>query len=506
MRILVLGASGLMGRTFCKILKSNNINYLGTYNKNKVDNSVYINFEDDNEIEQLFNDYKPDVCVNCIVQRLVDVCEDNWNLIKFTNIDIVNKIAKNCKKYNTYIIHISTDYVFDGLNPPYFPNSIPNPLQNYGISKLISEYKIINKLINHVIIRVPVLYSNNILNLEESAVTLIGKKVFDKFKNSKEDNYTIRRPVFIPDLCEFILNIIQNNEKYNGTYHFYNYKDKVTKYLIADIIGKCINKSIDHITPVNYLDNKVERPIDTQLLDDKYDITNFNITELKDGIDMCFKKYYHPDIFNENTNLKDLFLLLDLDGTLLDSDKIHIDCYNKAFQFLDINLSLPKNCVDLYSIDDFLKSNLDEKETSKVKEIKNKLMIDYEKDILFINGSEKLINYIIDKKINHCVVTNTSLSIVNKFKSKLNILNNLNFITKEDYNNPKPHPEPYQKAIDKFYNNEKYVLGFENSLNGFKSLRNHTSIIYMIINNNLDLYNIIKKEDVFLINDLTILK
>lgn len=506
MKVLVLGASGLVGRTLCKLLRETNIDYLGTYNQNKIEGSVYVNFNNDNEVEKLFDDYKPDICVISIVQRLVDVCEENWELTKFTNVDIVNKVAKVCSMRNIYVVHISTDYVFDGLNPPYLPDTIPNPLQNYGISKLMSEYKIRNKLKNYSIIRVPVLYSNDIYNIEESAVTLIGKKVFDLTKKTKEDNFSIRRPVFIPDLCNFILDIITNSDKYNGIYHFYNYKDKVTKYIMARMIGDCINKSTEHISPIDHQEDTAERPIDTQLLDPKYNIENFNITTIVEGIDLCFKKFYHPNIYDSNTKTSDIFMLLDLDGTLIDSDNIHIECYNKALSDLGFGIRITEYEVNHSTIDKFLEDSLIKADVEEVKNLKNIYMLNYAKDIPLINGAEKLINHIVKNKINHCVVTNTSLGIVNMFKQKNPILANLNFITKEDYSNPKPHPEPYQVGKDKYYKNEKYIIGFENSLSGFKSLKFQTPIIYMVINNNQEFYKRIKKEDVFLINDLTNLK
>ena len=105
---------------------------------------------------------------------------------------------------NIYFIHLSTDYVYDGQKPPFSPSSLTNPLQNYGISKLIAEQRIISNIKNnYLILRVPVLYSNKLKSLEESAVPLIIKKVMNKVENFQEDNFSIRRPLFIEDLGEF---------------------------------------------------------------------------------------------------------------------------------------------------------------------------------------------------------------------------------------------------------------------------------------------------------------
>lgn len=87
-----------------------------------------------------------------------------------------------CNKLNIKFIHISTDYVFDGLSQPNYPESVKNPLQNYGISKLISEYRVINNCNNYVIIRTPVLYSK-LSKIHDNAVTLIGKNLMNLKEN-----------------------------------------------------------------------------------------------------------------------------------------------------------------------------------------------------------------------------------------------------------------------------------------------------------------------------------
>ena len=163
MTILVCGGSGLVGKELCNFFESNNINYIATYNNNVIpkENCFKINFSDINEIENFISSKNIKLCIFLVVQRSPEICEDNWNEIKITNIDMVNNISFVCNKLNTKLIHLSTDYVFDGTNQPNFPNSKLNPLQNYGISKLISELKVINNCSDYLIIRVPVLYSSN---------------------------------------------------------------------------------------------------------------------------------------------------------------------------------------------------------------------------------------------------------------------------------------------------------------------------------------------------------
>ena len=502
MKVFIFGASGILGKELLNLLSKKNIQVIGTYFNNPLDKCFYNDFEDvehENNIEELLIKEKITVCVNCIVERQVDICEIDWKKIKKTNIDITNKISKICSKNNIHLTHISTDYVFDGLNPPYNYNSIPNPLQNYGISKLISEYRVLNNCKDFCIIRVPVLYTDKITNLDNTAVTLIGKKVLNRIEVFKEDNYSIRRPNYIPNFCNFILDCIL--DKRIGIFHFYNPNDKITKYQISNIISKILNKK-SNIIPIDSPPNDgVERPLDTQLIDTKYDINQYSFTPLELGLFKCFQKVYHPKLNDTETNFRDLFFLIDLDGTLIDTDFIHYKCYLETLSYL-YNYTIEEKeyreaCKS--GLDNFLKNKFGD--LHMIKEYKNKLLKE-SNEINLMKGAEYFINYINKNNINHVVVTNTSLENVNYFKSKVQKLNLLkNWITREEYTNPKPSSDCYFVAKNKYYQSEKYTIGIENSIEGLQSLMNITSCIYImtdILNYN---YNQFKKFDVYLIND-----
>jgi len=501
MKVLLCGSSGLLGRELCKILDNNNINYIGTYNLNKVNKSIKVNFFDQSELEKIITNINPTICINSIVERRVDVCDNDWNLTKKTNIEITNNLVKICAKLNIHFIHISTDYVFDGKNAPYYPDSDTNPLQNYGISKLISEMKVISNTQNYSIIRVPVLYTDDISNFEENAVTLIGKKVLNRIEISKEDNYSIRRQNYIPDFCYFILDLIKNPKI--GVYHYCNPNEKITKYEISILISNILHKN-HHILPINQEPNDgVERPKDTFLKDNKYDINQYQFTPLIFGLERCFSKIYHPKLdFNSSLNTKDIFFMIDLDGTLINTDIVHFNAYKEALK--KYNYDLDYNNFDKIlnneGIDVFLKNTFEAK-TDEIKVLKNQILKKTE-TIELIKNSDILINYISNFNINHVVVTNTSRNNVNFFKEKVPILNKLkNWVVREDYVKSKPNSECYIYGKNNFYTNEKYIIGIENTINGYNALCNLTKCIYMITDINNYNYNQLKKKDIYLIND-----
>lgn len=308
MKILVLGASGILGRSICEVLKKNQILFMGSYYSNIIHGNNYFKFDID-KLDEIIEDFKPTIIINCIVNRQVDDCENKWNEIRSINIDLIDKLLT----YQLKLIHISTDYVFDGRNAPYSPQSLTNPINNYGISKLIAELRILNKTSNYLIIRVPVLFTDDYKNLNETAVTMIGKKLMDLTLNQfTEDAISIRRPVYIPLLSKFIYDCILNN--YFGIYHFYNPNDKLTKYEIIKKIADIINKPYDKIKPSYVIDN---RPFDTNLLDDKYYINDYyKDSDFDEQLKLCFNKFYHRSNFN------DCFLMINLDRTLINSNEI----------------------------------------------------------------------------------------------------------------------------------------------------------------------------------------
>jgi dTDP-4-dehydrorhamnose reductase len=475
MKILVCGGSGILGKEICNKFDLIKIDYIATYNKNKINKSNYYNFE---EIDNLIINEKPTIIINCIVNRIVDDCENNWNEIKKINIEIADKLSK----YNIKIIHISSDYIFDGNNSPYYDNSIVNPIQNYGISKLLSELRVINNSKNYLIIRVPVLFTDKYNNLNENSVTQIGKKLMDlTIKNIKEDDICIRRPVYISYLVDFIYDSIILN--YNGIYHFYNPIDKTTKYKMGLEIKNIINKININIEANYELGN---RPYDTELRDKKYNISKYyNNHNLLNLLNKCFRRYYHP------TDLKDCFLLIDLDGTLINSEEQHYESYKNVIGISREEFD-NKNQNNSFDYESEIKTKKDILFKTKIKEIE------------LIEGVFEFLSYILDNNINYCIVTNTNNSNIKLYKEHIPILNKLTkWITKEDYINKKPDPECYNLAISHYYNNEKFIIGIENTIAGYKALKNITDIIYIQINNNKKIFN---NCDVFLINNLNLIK
>lgn len=515
MKVLLCGGSGLVGRVMLKVFNDEYKQHsvVGTYNNNYYDGLVKIDFLDQNNLEEKIKEINPDVCISNIAERQNETCENQWNKVKKINIDIPYNLSVVCKKLNIFLVHISTDYVYDGQVTPFSPESLTNPLQNYGISKLIAEQRIKSVFDNkedYLILRVPVLYSDQLRSLEESAVPLIIKKVMNKVETFKEDNFSTRRPVYIEDFCKFIIDTIEKRNL-SGVHCFYNPFDKYSKYQMAKMGAEILNKNIDHIEPLNDkpLYQTALRPKDTQLFDKDINERLLNgdikITLLKDGLKRVLSKYAHPFIGSKD---KDIFFLFDLDGTLVDSEKIQWKAYRDALKEYNIEYDFEKFTSICHNgdIKEYLKKNYNFTSDTylEMKKKKKEHMKKYKNELKLIEGVNDLLEFIDKNNINHAVVTNSSVNTVNLYREAIPELNKLkNWIKREDYVKAKPSDECYKKAINDFYNNEKYIIGFENSLSGLAALKSVTDIIYFVTYKEYLFYNNVKKEDIYLIKNFT---
>lgn len=212
LQILIIGITGQLGRSIYFLSK----NY--KHIKFTFTNTKILNLTKKNEICNFFQNYKFNIIVNCSAYTNVDLAEINTELNYKINAEAIKIIAQEANKQNAILIHISTDYVFDGKSTiPYLPEDIPNPINEYGKAKLLGEMNALENNIKSIIIRTSWLYSPYGQNFVKSI-----KKIF----KSKKEVYIIGDQKGIPtltyDLAEAILTIIETPKKKYGIYHYSN--------------------------------------------------------------------------------------------------------------------------------------------------------------------------------------------------------------------------------------------------------------------------------------------
>ncbi len=210
--ILVTGANGQLG----KCLQELSVLYPAINFVFK--NSKELNITQKEEVNSFFNTINFDFCVNCAAYTAVDKAEEDSERAEIVNALGVKYLAEACQKSNTTLIHVSTDFVFDGkVSEPYSETDITNPLSVYGQTKLNGERKIQECLDNYFIIRTSWLYSEYGNNFMKTMLKLGTER--DEL-NIVSDQ--IGSPTYAKDLAEVILNIITNDAKDYGVYHYAN--------------------------------------------------------------------------------------------------------------------------------------------------------------------------------------------------------------------------------------------------------------------------------------------
>lgn len=186
-------------------------------------NFIYVDVEDLDitdlsAIEDFFKHNKISFCVNCAAYTAVDNAESNVQLAEMVNVFGAKNLAMACKNYDAVLIHISTDFVFDGNQTRFYTEEDrANPLNVYGATKLKGEIAISQSLKEHFIIRTSWLYSEHGNNFFKTMLRLSSEK--DKIGVVVDQ---IGTPTYAGDLATVVVSIIKSGKLNFGTYHYSN--------------------------------------------------------------------------------------------------------------------------------------------------------------------------------------------------------------------------------------------------------------------------------------------
>lgn len=216
-KILVTGSNGQLGKSLQKLtLNTNNdIDFVFT-------NRESLDITRPRSIEQHFNNEIYDYCINCAAYTAVDKAEEEKEKAFSINADAVKHLAIICNKHNVVLIHISTDFVFDGSKTkPYTEEDITNPLNVYGASKLQGEKFVQEILEKYYIIRTSWVYSEYGNNFVK---TMLRLSTIKETISVVDDQ--IGCPTYATDLAIFLNLIVESEKKDYGIFHFSNFGEK----------------------------------------------------------------------------------------------------------------------------------------------------------------------------------------------------------------------------------------------------------------------------------------
>ncbi|CAG8455319.1 13895_t:CDS:10 [Ambispora leptoticha] len=273
MRVLVTGASGLLGRAVYKTFLEDMNDVIGLAKTRAKGDLRQLDLTDTETAEIFINEIKPNVIVHCAAERRPDVAEKNRDATLHLNVEVSGQLATIAAKSNSLFIYLSTDYVFDGTNPPYGVDATPNPLNFYGETKYKGEVAVLNANPNAVILRVTVLYGD-VEYPGESAVNILLETVKNTQKTVEMDHYARRYPTCVEDIARVIKDLakkqVEENIPIKGIFHF-SAQEAYTKYQMCVVFAEILHLPIDHITPNDKepASTEVKRPYDCRLSNDR---------------------------------------------------------------------------------------------------------------------------------------------------------------------------------------------------------------------------------------------
>lgn len=280
MRILVTGSNGQLGSEMVALQAQETQHQWFNLDINGLD------ITDKNAVEQFVFSNKIDGIINCAAYTNVDKAEEDVALCYKVNRDAPQYLAQAIEKVGGFIIHISTDYVFDGTNNiPYTEQDKPNPVTIYGKSKIEGEQYVCESCKQHIIIRTAWVYSSYGKNFVKTMIKLGEEKptlgvIFDQ----------IGSPTYARDLAKAIITIVNQGIK-PGIYNFSN-EGVISWYDFTKHIHQLANITSCKVEPIHTADypTLAQRPhfsvLDKTKIKNTY---NIEIPYWRDSLEECIQ-------------------------------------------------------------------------------------------------------------------------------------------------------------------------------------------------------------------------
>lgn len=268
-KIVITGSNGLLGQKLVKLLltKSDVEVYALSKGPNRLFNKkgytyYSIDLMDFDALDSLLNKIQPDTIIHTAAMTNVDACELEQESCDKLNIDLVSRITDYCKRNDSYLVHLSTDFIFDGNKGSiYKEEDEANPVNHYGLSKLKSEKVVLDSNIRSAILRTILVYGLVDGN-DRSNIVLWLKKSLEQKQDINVVTDQLRMPTLAEDLAEACWLAVEKEA--NGVY---NVSSSVLMSIyeialsVADTFG--LDKNYIHPIDSNGLILPAKRPFST---------------------------------------------------------------------------------------------------------------------------------------------------------------------------------------------------------------------------------------------------
>lgn len=273
LKVLVTGANGLLGQKLTKLLDLNTeVQAIATarkpigYSLTKSEFRM-LDIMDQNETHKVITEYNPDVVVNTAAMTNVDQCETEREACWKANVTGVENLVAACEKAKSFLVHVSTDFIFDGTFGPLDETAIPKPVNYYGESKLAGEKVVMNSKLDWAILRTVLVYGIT-EDMSRSNIVLWVKKNLEEGKTINVVDDQWRTPTLAEDLAMGCY--LAAIKKAKGIFHISGEK-MMTPYDIAietaDFFG--LDKSLINKTDSSKFKQTAARPLKTGFIIEK---------------------------------------------------------------------------------------------------------------------------------------------------------------------------------------------------------------------------------------------
>lgn len=272
MKVLVTGAGGLLGSKLTALLEQQpGVELIATARRPlpgmKKSTFHTLDIADPADIERVFDLARPDVVINTAAMTQVDDCELNREECWKQNVTAVEYLAECCNKHKSHLIHVSTDFIFDGSHGPLGEEEEPGPVNYYGESKLAGEIVVMDSGVTWTIIRTVLVYGFT-PGLSRSNIVLWVKKSLEEGKNIKVVTDQFRTPTLAEDLAMGCW--LAAKKKATGVFHVSG-SEMMTPYDIAIRTAEFfkLNKSLIASTDSTQFKQPAARPLKTGFIIEK---------------------------------------------------------------------------------------------------------------------------------------------------------------------------------------------------------------------------------------------
>jgi dTDP-4-dehydrorhamnose reductase len=285
-KILLTGANGLLGQKTSELFRHESAHnlILTDLHENAFDSNGFDYFPMDitkkEEVKDAVKKYTPDIIINCAAFTNVDACETERELSWKVNVDAVKHFIIASRVNSSKIIHISTDYIFDGKSGNYSETSKPNPLSCYGKSKLAAENALITSGIDCAIVRTMIIYGTGKNLRPNFAIWLINMLSENNSVRIVDDQFGM--PTMVDDLGWALVKMVDLDK--SGIYHICG-SEYMNRYDFAVRLAGIFGYNENLIMPIKTsdLNQAAVRPMNSSFIllkaETDLDIKTLNVTE-----------------------------------------------------------------------------------------------------------------------------------------------------------------------------------------------------------------------------------